>query len=227
MSLQSEEARELGRVLAAEMLRRDAIKVNLETPFRLTSGNYSPIYINCRQLISSRSAVKLIVATATIQLELGNTAFDVIAGGETAGIPFAAFLADSLDRPLIYVRKTIKGHGTESQIEGVLKHGSRVLLVEVLITDGLSKMSFIKSIRDNAGVVEDVFVCFDRLQGGSSMLAREGVRLMSLTDLELVLGVAVEWGFLPPGTIDSVRLYIDSPSEWHAKRGLPYSLPRA
>jgi len=213
----------LGRALAAELLRRDAIKINLETPFLLTSGNYSPIYINCRQLISWRGTIKLIVAAATLHLELHNCKFDLIAGGETAGIPFAAFLASAFDRPMIYVRKAAKGHGTVSRIEGVLEHGSRVLLMEDLITDGLSKMSFIKAIRDEGGIIEDAFVILDRLQGGAAILAQDGVRLTALTDLEVVLGVATDWGLLPSNAVHSVRVYLNSPSEWHAKRGLPYS----
>jgi orotate phosphoribosyltransferase len=219
----SEQVRELSRALAAELLRRDAIKINLQTPFLLTSGNYSPIYINCRLLISWRSTVKMITAAAALQLELRSCAVDAIAGGETAGIPFAAFLADALDKPMIYVRKAEKGHGTASRIEGVLNSGSRVLLFEDLITDGLSKISFIKAIRNGAGIVEDTFVILDRLQGGSALLAQHGVRLTALTDIELVLGVASDWGLLESSAIESVRVYLTSPSEWHAKRGLPYS----
>jgi orotate phosphoribosyltransferase len=218
-----EQARELSRALAAELLRRDAIKINLQTPFLLTSGNYSPIYINCRQLISWRSAVKMITAAASLQLELRSCAVDAIAGGETAGIPFAAFLADALDKPMIYVRKAVKGHGTASRVEGMLDRGSRVLLFEDLITDGLSKVSFIKAIREDAGIVEETFVILDRQQGGSALLAQHGVRLTALTDIELVLGVASDWGLLESSAIDSVRVYLASPSEWHAKRSLPYS----
>jgi orotate phosphoribosyltransferase len=219
----SEQARELSRALAAELLRRDAVKVNLQAPFLLTSGNHSPIYINCRQLISWRGSVKLIAAAAMLQLELRDCAVDVIAGGETAGIPFAAFLSDVLDKPMIYVRKSVKGHGTASRIEGFLEPGSRVLLFEDLITDGLSKISFIKAIRESAGIIDDAFVILDRLQGGASLLAQDGVRLTALTDLDLVLRVAAEWGLLEATAIDSVRAYLASPSEWHAKLGLPYS----
>jgi orotate phosphoribosyltransferase len=219
----SEQVRELGRALAAELLRRDAVKINLQTPFLLTSGNYSPIYVNCRQLISWRGTVKLIAAAAMLQLELRDCAVDVIAGGETAGIPFAAFLADAVDKPMIYVRKAVKGHGTASRIEGVLEPGSRVLLFEDLITDGLSKISFVKAIRDGAGIVEDAFVILDRLQGGAALLAQDGVRLTALTDIDLVLEVASDWRLLESSAIDSVRVYMASPSEWHAKLGLPYS----
>ena len=76
---------------------------------------------------------------------------------------------------MIYVRKVVKGHGTGSRIEGVLQTGSRVLLVEDLMTDGQSKMSFIESIRSAGRIVAQVLVVFDRLQGGSAMLGRHGV----------------------------------------------------
>jgi orotate phosphoribosyltransferase len=218
-----EQVRDLSRAVAAELLRQGAIKVSVEAPFLLTSGNHSPIYVNCRQLISSRCTVHLIVAAASLAVELHKCEFDIIAGGETAGIPFASFLADALNKPMIYVRKGVKGHGTGSQIEGVLQAGSRVLLVEDLVTDGQSKMSFIESIRSAGGIVAQVLVVFDLLKGGSAMLGGHGVQLIALTDLEVALHVATDWSLLGPDLIVSVRQYLRSPAEWHAQKGLSYS----
>jgi orotate phosphoribosyltransferase len=154
---------------------------------------------------------------------LFNCQFDVIAGGETAGIPFAAFLASQLNKPMIYVRKAAKGHGARSQIEGVLSRSSRVLLVEDLITDGRSKLAFIHAIRDAGARIEDVLVVFDRLQGGAATLQQHDSRLIALTDLEITMHISAEWKILPPEDLTSVREYLVSPAEWHARRSLPYS----
>jgi len=158
-------------------------------------------------------------------LESRDVAFDVIAGGETAGIPFAAFLATALNKPMIYVRKAARAHGTGSRLEGLLEPGQRVLLVEDLITDGITKLTFLEAIRDADGVINTSLVVFDRLQGGESALARRDVQLIALTDIESVLRVAEAWAFLPRQTVDSVRAYLESPSEWHAHRGLTFVPP--
>ena len=222
MKAPDQQIHNLRDALAAELLQRDAVKINLDSPFLLTSGNYSPIYINCRQLISSRSTVRLIVAAATLELQSSRCTFDLVAGGESAGIPFAAFLADAFDRPMIYVRKAARTHGLESRIEGVLPVNSRVLLVEDLITDGKSKLSFVSGIRECGGAVDDAIVILDRMQGGAELLREKGVRLISLTNIDVVLRVATEWQLMPSSAIESVRSYLNSPADWHAAQGLPY-----
>ena len=183
---------ELGvrRVVALQLWQLGAVKVNLKEPFKLVSGNYSPIYINCRQLISAPAFADLFAAAARVICEQRGIAFDVVAGGETAGIPFAAFVARSFGRPMIYVRKETKAHGIASRIEGLLPPTANVLLVEDLITDAGSKLSFIDAIRQAGGVVKDVLVVFDRLQGGKNALGEQGIRLHAVTDMEMALSVA-------------------------------------
>ncbi len=210
------------RLIALELWRVGAIKVNVPEPFRLVSGNYSPIYINCRQLISSPAFVDLFVAGARLICDRHHIEFDLLAGGETAGIPFAAFLARAFGAPMIYVRKRSKEHGTRSIIEGVLPHDASVLLVEDLITDAGSKLAFVHAIEDAGGQVENVLVAFDRLQGGRQALADVGVRLHSTTDMDVALAEAKLSGTLAAGAMNSVQEYLSSPASWHAARGLPY-----
>src|SRR5439155_18001337 len=111
------------------------------------SGNYSPIYVNCRQVISSvvfadlfSAATRLLCATRQIQ-------YEILAGGETAGIPLAAFLSRSFGVPMVYVRKEAKEHGIASKVEGGDVNGRTVLLVEDLITDAGSKIVFGNVVR--------------------------------------------------------------------------------
>jgi orotate phosphoribosyltransferase len=147
---------------------------------------------------------------------------DVIAGGETAGIPFAAYVAQTLSKPMIYVRKAKKEHGIGSLIEGQLKEGSRVLLVEDLITDAGSKLHFIEAVQDAGGVVNNVLVLFDREQGGRRILEEQGIKLHAVTDMGTALTVAKNSGLLSKMNLKSVSEYMKDMRAWHKKRGLCY-----
>ena len=129
--------------LTAKMLWEiGAVHFRADEPYTFTSGLKSPVYIDCRKLISYpriRSAVSDF-GVATVMRDAGFEKYDVVAGGETAGIPYAAFLAERLGLPMIYIRKKPKGFGRNARIEGDLKEGQRVLFVEDLTTDGGSKI---------------------------------------------------------------------------------------
>ena len=215
---------ELGirRVVALQLWQLGAIRVNLAEPFRLASGNYSPIYINCRQLISAPAFADLFAAGARIICGRHAVRFDVIAGGETAGIPFAAFLARSFGCPMAYVRKETKSHGIASRIEGMMEAGSRVLLVEDLITDAGSKLSFIDAVSESGSTVQNVLVAFDRLQGGREALDKLGIALHAITDIDVALAVAEDSELLASEALGEIRQYLDDAEAWHAARGLAY-----
>jgi len=147
---------------AKMMLEVQAVHFSEGKPFIFTSGWASPVYIDCRKLISYprvRSAL-IDFATATIVRDVGFEQFDTVAGGETAGIPYAAWIADRLSLPMQYVRKKPKGFGRGAQIEGHIEEGARTLLVEDLTTDGRSKVNFCKALRDAGALVDHVFVMF-------------------------------------------------------------------
>jgi orotate phosphoribosyltransferase len=213
----------MGRAVALQLWQLGAIKVNFEKPFRLVSGNYSPIYVNCRSLMGSPFFVDLFSATLRLLVEVHKIRFDVIAGGETAGIPFAAFSARAFGLPMVYVRKEAKEHGVPSRVEGVLNSGAQVLLVEDLITDAGSKISFIQGIQAVGGVVRDVVVIFDRLQGGSQALAGVGIRLHSMTDMNKAIFEAGEGKLLSAKELDLLHLYLENPADWHHRQSLPFN----
>ena len=138
-------ARTLSESDAAEttariLLETESVLFRPEEPFTFTSGLRSPVYIDCRRLISfPRARRKLMdLAAEAIERHTGFESLDAIAGGETAGIPFAAWIADRLSLPMLYVRKQAKGFGRNAQIEGELKDDARVLLVEDLASEGTS-----------------------------------------------------------------------------------------
>jgi orotate phosphoribosyltransferase len=215
--------KDIHRLVANYLWQINAVRISIEQPFKLTSGNYSPIYLNCRLLISSVAFMNIFTAASKQLLEHHAVQFETIAGGETAGIPFAAFLAYAFNKPMIYVRKAAKEHGLGSRLEGILKPESQVLLVEDLITDAGSKLNFIQGIREGGGEVKDVLVVFDRLQGGKEALRAEGIELHALTDIEVTLSLATEEGLCTNEIIQSVRQYLDSPKDWHKLRGLEYN----
>jgi orotate phosphoribosyltransferase len=212
----------LRQALALRFWQARAVRINIAEPFELASGNRSPIYVNCRQVISDPAFMALFTATARLLLARDGAPFAAAAGGETAGIPFAAYLARDLGLPMLYVRKKAKGHGIASKVEGVVPQGERVLLVEDLITDGGSKLGFVDALREAGALVEDALVLFDRQQGGAETLARHGVRLHGTTDLATVLKVAEIHQILSPRDSQAVEDYLRDPQAWHEARGLAW-----
>ena len=139
----------IARLTAGMLLEIDAVHFRTDPHYTFTSGWASPVYIDCRKIVSFPRARRMVAeaAAATVLREIGFESVDAVAGGETAGIPFAAWIADQLDLPMLYVRKKPKGFGRDAQIEGDLQEGSRVLLVEDLATDGKSKVNFVEALR--------------------------------------------------------------------------------
>ena len=152
----------MSELTAKMLLEVEAVRFMDDKPFIFTSGWASPVYTDCRRLISFPRVRKTLIdfGAATVFRDAGFEQFDTVVGGETAGIPFAAWMADRLELPMQYVRKKPKGFGRNAQIEGHLEPGQRVLLVEDLTTDGGSKVNFCNALRDAGATVEHIFVVF-------------------------------------------------------------------
>jgi orotate phosphoribosyltransferase len=163
--------------LAQQLLQTRSVQIRPQEPFRLTSGRLSPVYVDVRRLISfPQIRTEITESFAKIAQErIGLSQIDVIAGGETAGIAYAALLAEKLNKPMIYVRKEPKGYGKSSQIEGVLEPGQRVLLVEDLVTDGGSKLNFQRGIESAGGTVHHCLCVFEYFSHEAGCTAR-GIR---------------------------------------------------
>jgi len=147
--------------------------------FKLTSGRTSPYYIDFRIVPSFPDAFQRVcnLYTKLIQKELGMDSFERIAGIPTAGIPFASVIAHQLRKPFLYIRPHPKLYGRERRIEGIIMPGNRVLLIDDLITTGLSLRRAAKAIRAEGGLVTDALVLLDREEGGRERLAKDNVRL--------------------------------------------------
>jgi orotate phosphoribosyltransferase len=147
--------------------------------FKLTSGRVSPYYIDLRIIPSFPDAFQKVcdLYIKLLEKDLGVENFDRIAGIPTAGMPFASVIAYHLKKPFIYIRSKVKLHGRERRIEGVIMPGNRVLLVDDLVTTGLSLRKAAKNIRAEGGVVSDALVMLDREEGGKERLLKDNIKL--------------------------------------------------
>lgn len=208
---------------ARMLLEVKAIQFNAEKPYIFTSGWASPVYTDCRKLISFPRLRKRLMAFGeeVILSEIGAESIDAVAGGETAGIPFAAWLSDRLELPMLYVRKKPKGFGRNAQIEGDVREGARVILVEDLATDGKSKLVFTDALRAAGCQVSDTFVIFHYgiFKSSTEVLAREGIRLHALATWWDVLAEVKRSGAFPAATVDAVEAFLNDPVGWSAAHG--------
>ena len=216
--------RELIAELTARMLLEvKAVHFRADEPYMLTSGLASPVYIDCRKLISFpriRNAL-MDFATSIVLRDGGFEKFDAVAGGETAGIPFAAWMADRMGLPMQYVRKKPKGFGRDAQIEGYLTEGQNVLLVEDLTTDGGSKVKFAEALRTAGAEVTDAIVVFfyDIFPQAKDKLAGHGLELHYLATWRDVLKVSRDGGYFDTETLTQVERFLDEPLNWSAEHG--------
>jgi orotate phosphoribosyltransferase len=219
----SADKKAIARQTAKMMLEIKAIHFNADSPFFFTSGWASPVYVDCRKIISYprlRSGL-MDFASSVILSEIGYESIDNIAGGETAGIPFAAWIADKLMLPMQYIRKKPKGFGRNAQIEGDLLEGGRTLLVEDLATDGRSKINFCNALRKAGAQVDHCFVLFyyDIFPESRGHLSDLKVKLHYLSTWWDVLEVAEESGHFDSGVLTEVRSFLNQPSKWSAAHG--------
>jgi len=209
---------EMARLTARMLLEIKAVHFNAREPFILASGLPSPTYIDCRTPISYPRirATLMDFMTVTVMREAGFEAFDNIAGGETAGIPFAALVAERMALPMTYVRKKPKGYGRNARIEGAMREGERVLLVEDLTTDGGSKLSFVDAIRETGATCAHTAVIFyyGIFPETEKTLGDHGVALHYLCTWWDVLAEARDGGHFDAQTLEEVEKFLNSPRAW-------------
>ena len=205
------------------LLETQAIKIDIENPFTYTSGRVGPTYVDCRKLIAFPRARGMLMdmAVSLLTQEIGYENLDVIAGGETAGIPYAAFLSERMNLPMAYVRKKPKGHGKMAQIEGDIKEGQHALLAEDLQTDGGSKKVFVNALRDAGAIVEHAFVVFHYgvFEASEKNMADLNIKLHALTTWPQVLETAEKIGYFDSKTLESVQQFLKDPVTWSVNNG--------
>lgn len=209
---------EIARLTARMLLEIKAVHFNSREPFTLASGLPSPTYIDCRKLISFPRIRSTLMdfLTVTVMRDAGFEAFDNVAGGETAGIPFGALVAERMALPMTYVRKKPKGYGRNARIEGEMSEGQRVLLVEDLTTDGGSKLSFVDAIRETGATCGHTAVIFyyGIFPETEKTLGDHGVKLHHLCTWWDVLAEAKAQSAFDQETLDGVEAFLNDPRGW-------------
>lgn len=204
------------------LIETESVLFNAKEPFTLKSGRQSPVYIDCRRLISFSDERKRLMdyGAQILSDEIGFENIDSVAGGETAGIPYGAFIAERLEKPMIYVRKEPKGYGRMAQIEGHLpeKGKPKVVLVEDLQTDGGSKKIFIDALRDAGANVTHAFVVFHYgiFKQSEKNMKQMGVQLHAIATWWDVLEAARLHKYFDDKTLESVESFLNNPENWSA-----------
>jgi orotate phosphoribosyltransferase len=178
--------------IADILLKIGSVNINFKNQFTLTSGKKSPVYVDCRKLISFPKERDLIISEMAKQIRKKYKKSVLVAGGETAGIPYSSFLCQKLKLPMIYIRKKPKGFGKGKLIEGDFKPKSSSILIEDMATDGGSKIHFIKSMRKSKLSVKDIFVIFfyDIYPSAKKNIKKMNVNLNYLTSWNEILEVS-------------------------------------
>ena len=207
---------EIKNNVAEILIKIESIKFSFAKPFTLTSGEKSPVYVDCRKLISFVNERNIILNFAKDYFKENNLEFDLMAGGETAGIPYAAFLSEKMQKKMIYIRKKPKGFGKDNQIEGFYKKGQKAILIEDLATDGGSKILFIEALRKSGLIVSDIFVVFyyDIFKLSKSPISTLNVKLHSLCTWKNVIDVISKKKLYSSMEISNLEFFLENPEIW-------------
>ena len=202
--------------IAEILIDIQSIKFSFQNPFILTSGLKSPVYVDCRKIISFVKERNIILNYTKNYFDKNQIKFDLLAGGETAGIPYAAFLAERLNKPMIYIRKKAKGFGKRSQIEGDFQNNQKGILIEDLATDGKSKAIFINAMRDNNLEIKDTFVIFyyGIFKEEELNLKKLGIEIHYLCTWHHVLNQIKKDKILENKNIESIEKFLFEPDKW-------------
>ena len=196
-----------------------AVTFSRSRPFKFDSGILSPVYVDNRILISYPKQRNIILNYLLVKIkELGK--IDVIAGVATAGIPHAAFIAQKLNLPMVFVRAKPKDHGKGNQVEGKLRRGQKVLVIEDLVSTAGSSVRVIEAIRRLGGIVTDELAIYSHSLKASDRNFKEAkVNFYHLTDTMSAAQVAKEKGFLKDEQIESILSWTKDPQSWAKKMG--------
>ena len=204
-----------GEQIADLLLEIKAVQINTTEPFRYTSGLLSPIYCDNRLIISYPKARNRVIQGFIDKIEQQHLTCDVIAGTATAGIPHAAWIADRLERPMIYVRSNAKQHGKHNQIEGHIEPGQSVLVIEDLISTGGSAIAAVQALQQQQLTATHCLAIFNYQLPQSTQAFRDAqIELHTLTTLDTLLNVAVQHGTITNDERQHVTEWRSNPQQW-------------
>ena len=206
----------MSEIIAEKLIDIESVKFSFENHFTLTSGLKSPVYVDCRKIISFIDERELIMNEALNYFEKNKIQFDLVAGGETAGIPYAAIISEKIKKPMVYIRKKPKGFGQNQQIEGHFKEKEKAILIEDLATDGGSKVVFVEAMRKAGLIVNDIFVIFyyDIFNLEYSVLSKLNVNIHSLCTWKDIISVIEKKNSYKENDIKNLKKFLSNPDDW-------------
>lgn len=194
------------RELVKDIYRAGGFKTG---DFKLTSGGLSPYYVDLRTLVSRPRLFERLIDSYISSMRMIDEGFDVVAGVETAGIPIATLISFKTSMPMVYVRSGERMHGTGRLVEGELEAGSRVVIVDDVLTTGGSIMSAVKSISASGGRVVYALVFLDRLQNGVRRLSEAGVKAYSVVKIDRFLKILFEDKLISELEYERIMKYLE------------------
>lgn len=207
--------------VAKVLLEIGAVSINLELPFKYASGILSPIYIDNRLLVSYPDKWPYVIDSFLDVIEnvVGLRNFHIIAGTATSGIPHATLIADRLGLPMIYVRFERNEEGEHSRIEGKVRRGDRVVMIEDHITTGKSVLSSIRVLRQLGAIVEWCIAIFTYdMAKSKATFAKENINLVTLCDLSVLMDIAIKLKYIKPADKEVIGEWVKNPKSWIRRR---------
>ncbi len=201
--------------LAEKLLKISAIKLQPDIPFVWASGWNSPIYTDNRKTLSYpeiRNFIK--VELARMIMENFSNA-EVVAGVATGAIAQGALVADTLSLPFVYIRSTPKDHGLENLIEGNIKPGQKVVIVEDLVSTGKSSLKAAQAVRDAGGEVVGMVAMFTyEFPEAVKAFKQAGIQLLTISNYTAMIGAAIEQGLIKSDDAATLRQWREDPANW-------------
>jgi len=206
----------MSEIIAEKLINIGSVQFSFNNHFTLTSGLKSPVYVDCRKIISFVNERNFIINEAVNYFKTNNLQFDLVAGGETAGIPYAAMIAEKTKKPMLYIRKKPKDFGKNQQIEGEFKERANAILIEDLATDGGSKVVFVEAMRKAGLIVKDIFVIFyyDIFNFEDSVLSKLDVKIHSLCTWKNIISVIEKRNLYNKNDIHNLKNFLYNPDDW-------------
>ena len=205
--------------IARKLIDIESVQFSFNKHFTLTSGLKSPVYVDCRKIISFIDERNFIMNEAINYINKNKLEFDIVAGGETAGIPYAAIISEKTKKPMLYIRKKPKGFGKNQQIEGSFIKNQRAILIEDLATDGGSKIIFVEAMRKAGLEVKDIFVIFyyNIFNFEESIFSKLNVNIHSLCTWKDIISVIEKRNLFSQTDIENLKEFLSHPDEWRLK----------
>lgn len=207
--------KQLDLLLAEKLLKISAIKLQPDLPFTWASGWNSPIYTDNRKTLSYPDVRNFIkVQLSRIIMENFGDA-EVVAGVATGAIAQGALVADTLNLPMVYVRSAPKDHGLENLIEGNIKPGQKVVIVEDLVSTGKSSLKAVQAVKDAGGIVVGMVAIFTyEFPVATQAFAEADVKLLTISNYSAMIQAAVKTNYVKESDIETLQQWREDPANW-------------